>query len=101
MWAPELFPLPFRSFQPIMASSGEQEEVARLWKVNRTIHELVKDRVSLTPPDVELVERKRSCRGLQSPTTRFTWTSIRSGLITQVRVGMWSEHLCIRRSCLV
>ncbi|EJF64605.1 RPB5 subunit of DNA-directed RNA polymerase [Dichomitus squalens] len=27
-----------------MASPGEQEESARLWKVNRTIHELVKDR---------------------------------------------------------
>ena len=29
-----------------MATIGEQEETARLWKVNRTIHELVKDRVS-------------------------------------------------------
>ncbi|KAI0711927.1 RPB5 subunit of DNA-directed RNA polymerase [Cerioporus squamosus] len=27
-----------------MATPGEQEESARLWKVNRTIHELVKDR---------------------------------------------------------
>jgi hypothetical protein len=25
---------------------GEVDEIARLWKVNRTIHELVKDRVS-------------------------------------------------------
>lgn len=29
-----------------MASAGDQEESAKLWKVNRTIHELVKDRVS-------------------------------------------------------
>ena len=29
-----------------MASLGDQEEAAKLWKVNRTIHELVKDRVS-------------------------------------------------------
>nr|VWO95888.1 Transcriptional repressor TUP1 [Ganoderma boninense] len=27
-----------------MTSVGDQEETARLWKVNRTIHELVKDR---------------------------------------------------------
>ena len=30
-----------------MAESGSQEEAARLWRVNRTIHELVKDRVRL------------------------------------------------------
>ena len=29
-----------------MTTVGDQEETARLWKVNRTIHELVKDRVS-------------------------------------------------------
>lgn len=30
---------------------SEGEDVAKLWKVNRTIHELVKDRVSAPLPD--------------------------------------------------
>lgn len=30
-------------------SSADDSEAATLWKVNRTIHELVKDRVSLLP----------------------------------------------------
>ena len=29
---------------------SDQDESARLWKVNRTIHELVKDRVRPPPP---------------------------------------------------
>lgn len=33
------------SADPLTTMSADQDESARLWKVNRTIHELVKDRV--------------------------------------------------------
>ena len=31
----------------LLSQMADQDETARLWKVNRTIHELVKDRVSI------------------------------------------------------
>jgi hypothetical protein len=33
---------------PAFLTMSEQDESSKLWKVNRTIHELVKDRVSLS-----------------------------------------------------
>ena len=36
------------SADPFATMSAEQDESAKLWKVNRTIHELVKDRVRAT-----------------------------------------------------
>lgn len=33
------------SADPLATMSADQDESAKLWKVNRTIHELVKDRV--------------------------------------------------------
>lgn len=40
------------TFLPSDISMADVDETAKLWKVNRTIHELVKDRVSYvrTPP---------------------------------------------------
>lgn len=38
---------------PTFYKMSEQDETARLWKVNRTIHELVKDRVSIWSAQLE------------------------------------------------
>ncbi len=37
---------PARNITFLLHTMGDVDETARLWKVNRTIHELVKDRVS-------------------------------------------------------
>lgn len=36
-----------KAFLDLLLDMAEGDESAKLWKVNRTIHELVKDRVSL------------------------------------------------------
>lgn len=62
-------------FLVIMSGAGdrEQDEPARLWKVNRTIHELVKDRVRLVYSGYYVggrLNRDRAGRDSKSRTTK-------------------------------
>ena len=71
-----------------MASPGEQEESARLWKVNRTIHELVKDRVSCMLHGGPTADAREDYpRDSRSPTTKSTWTWLPSVRIMLAKAG--------------
>lgn len=63
---------------------ADQDETAKLWKVNRTIHELVKDRVSsLEKLRIHLGSRLPSGgRDSKYLTRKLTWISIPSDHIT-------------------
>ena len=68
---------------------AEQDECAKLWKVNRTIHELVKDRVRVLPLGTFVTKLTRwtgrARRATRCRTRRSIWTWRRFGLITRAR----------------
>lgn len=56
---------------------AEGDESAKLWKVNRTIHELVKDRVSTgydSRRDLSVLTVRFPIRVLPSQTMKYKWT---------------------------
>lgn len=73
-----------------ISSMSEGDETAKLWKVNRTIHELVKDRVGLlfffNPISLSTLHR-----ALPSQTMRFKWTSRLSDNITPTTLVVLSK----------
>ena len=65
----------YRSFKTFYTTMSEVDETAKLWKVNRTVHELVKDRVS-NDWGTSKICLSPVCllRAFWSPTMKSTWT---------------------------
>ena len=64
-----------------MEMDQENEEISRLWKVNRTIHELVRDRVGahLTGlPEFMSSQTVVECRDFKSQMRKFIWICLPS-----------------------
>jgi hypothetical protein len=81
---------------------GDTDETAKLWKVNRTIHELVKDRVSSSEPtscfaNHDLITHSR--RASWSLMMKLTWISSVSVTSMQIRAESLSEFCFASVGC--
>lgn len=71
-------------------SVGGPDEAARLWRVNRTVHELVKDRVSLCFNRYLFVVTEGISRDSKFLTMKSTWILQHSNNSTRTAVGALS-----------
>ena len=66
---------------------AEQDEIAKLWKVSRTIHELVRDRVSQVPRISRVCVQIFGNRAFKYLRMKFIWISPHSGRIMRAAQG--------------
>lgn len=71
---------------------GGPDEAAKLWRVNRTIHELVRDRVCLADFIQVLKLTTKFTRDSKFLTKKLKWTLHRSSKPTQAVVDPWSKY---------
>lgn len=78
-------------FQQFSTCSMSEDESAKLWKVNRTIHELVKDRVRYSPNTIVpayLDLHVWQVRAFKFQTMKSIWTSQHSVASTPIAAGV-------------
>ena len=80
--------------EQVATTMGDVDETAKLWKVNRTIHELVRDRVR---PSLSLISTLNllSSRASQSQTRKSIWISNAFAISTPTTLELSSTSLSL------
>jgi len=78
----------------VATTMGDVDETAKLWKVNRTIHELVRDRVCLFLSLISTLN-PLSSRASQSQTRKFIWISNAFAISTPTTPELSSKSLSL------
>jgi len=80
--------------EQVATTMGDVDETAKLWKVNRTIHELVRDRVCLFLSLISTLNLLSS-RASQSQTRKFIWISNAFAISTPTTPELSSKSLSL------